>query len=128
MPTIIDAQDALIAHLQAMPDRPAIAYPNGRVVTDLPRVAVEVPSGSERVVTIKGCGEGDAEILARVETQDGTFSGEAGQIANNILAHFAPVQRIDGVTIIERPTVRGSYREDGIYYVPVIIRGRFYTQ
>ena len=125
--TAIDAQNALLARLQDMPDRPTIAYPNGPVAEDKPRVVVQFPLAAQTTRTIKGCIEGTAEMVARIEVDQHEFAGEANGIAQAIIAQFQPVLRLDGVTIIEAPSVRAAFSSDGTYHLPIIIRGRFYS-
>lgn len=120
------AQRDLVTHLQAMPSRPAVAYPNGPIVTDMPRIVVEVPQAAQRTKTIAGIQEVDAEIVARIETQDGHFETEATDIAEAIVAHFAPGTKAGVNKIIDAPSVRSRFRRDGVYYLPLIIRGRSY--
>ncbi|MEL7299372.1 MAG: hypothetical protein AAFM92_03220 [Pseudomonadota bacterium] len=122
----IDAQNALLARLQGMPDAPAIAYPNGPVVKLRPRIVVQFPAAAQTTRTIKGCVEGTAEMIARIEVDQHCFAGAANDIAVQILARFSPVLRLSGVTIIEAPSIQGAFSSDGVYHLPVIIRGRFY--
>ncbi|GGX63275.1 hypothetical protein GCM10007385_35510 [Tateyamaria omphalii] len=127
MATVIDAQNALLARLQAMPDRPAIAYPNDKIVEAKPRIVVQFPAAAQTTRTIGGCSQGDAEMVARIETKQHELTTEANTIAEQIIAWFRPVQRFGGVTIIEAPSVRAQFSEAGSFHLPVIIRGRFYT-
>ena len=120
------AQDALIARLKAMPGRPTLAYPNGPQVSVLPRIVVDVPSASERAVGVSSITQGDAEIIARVETLDGQLDTEAKNIVQAIVDRFPVGLRTECVTITQAPTPRARYSADGVYHIPVIIRGRYH--
>lgn len=124
MASVVDAQNALIRRLQTMPDRPAIAYPNGPRVTELPRIFVQVVTPSQRPFGMDGQTQVDAEINARIETEGDQLDTEANSILAAIQAHFRPSTRFDDVTIIEAPRPAGAYQSGGVYHIPVIIRGR----
>ena len=124
--SVIEAQNAIIAHLKSLPNRPAIAYPNGPVVKVLPRIVVSIPSASQRTVTLCGETQADAEVIARVETQGGEFVTASNEIVGAIVDRFPFGDIGGGVTILDRPRPATAFRADGVYYVPVLIRGRFY--
>lgn len=124
MTSITAAQNALIKRLQDMPDRPALAYPNGPVVTELPRIVVQVVTPSQRPFGLDGQTQADIEINARIEMADGDFTTVADSLVTAIQEHFRPSTTFDDVTIMQAPIARTGYRESGVYHVPVIIRGR----
>lgn len=119
------AQDALLKRLMSMPDRPSIAYPNGLNV-EPPRIVVEFPAASQNTSELGGLTQGTAEMIARVETKDGELDTEAKSIATQIVEHFPVGLETDLVTIVQAPSPRTAYQADGVYHIPVIVRGRYH--
>lgn len=116
------AQNALIQRLQTMPDRPAIAYPNGPHV-ELPRIVIEVPGAAQRGFGTDGSTLSVAEIVARVEIEANALDAGATAITDGIVAHFPPGLSLAGAQIREAPQSRARYTADGVYHIPVVIRG-----
>lgn len=126
MASIADAHNALIARLQSMPGRPEIAYPNGPLVKDLPRIVVQVLSPVQRTLNLEGTTDAIAEINARIEVEGGKFDAQASTILTAIQGRFAPGTTFDGVSITQAPRPGKSYLDRGVYHTPVTIRGRFF--
>lgn len=126
MASIVDAQNALIARLKAMPGAPSIVEPNDAEGADLPRIVVQVVAPRQSPFDATGNTLADAEINARIEVEDGNFTGASDILVAAIQSQFRPGTQFDGVTIITAPQPSISYQIDGVYHVPVTIRGRCY--
>ena len=124
--SVMAIQDKLLARLQSMPGRPPIAYPNGPLVKDLPRIVVQYVTSPQRRLDMEGRTQVDAEINARIETEKHTTTREASEILALIQAHFRPTTKFDGVQIMDAPRAVNPLPStgSGVYAVPVIIRGR----
>jgi len=125
MATVIDAQNALLARLQAMPGRPPIAYPNGEIVKALPRLVVQVVAPAQRTFDMEGQTQADAEIIARIDVKPHRDGDDVNPVLAAIQEQFRPATKFDGVTIMEAPRPAPAFTADGAYSVPVIIRCRF---
>ncbi|MEL6170494.1 MAG: hypothetical protein AAFN44_03430 [Pseudomonadota bacterium] len=121
---VMAIQDKLLARLQSMPGRPPIAYPNGPLVKDLPRIVVQYVPSAQRPFDMSGQTQVDAEINARIEVEQHTTTKKVGTIVAAIQDHFRPTTRFDDVTIMQAPDPRPAIPGQGVYAVPVIIRGR----
>lgn len=121
----IEAQNVLMRRLQAMPGRPPLSYVGGPNVVQLPRIVIQIPSPAQATATLSGQTQGEAFVVARIETQMGEFSTEADQIAQNIEDWFPVGLLIDGVKIEQSPRCGGKYSENGVLHFPVTIRGRY---
>lgn len=127
MPTAIDARNALKARLQAMPGRPSLAYRNGPLVETLPRIVIQEPNGFQNPLTHGGSCVGRAEIVARVETEDGTLDTQANQIASAIVAHFPANLALATGIKIRQAREGGPYQSGGVYHLPVTIEATYIT-
>lgn len=123
--TPIQAQNALQSHLQAMPGRPPLAYENGPIVKALPRIVVAMPTVPQRTVALDATELAEAQIIARVEVEDGKLAGEAEAICEAIIAHFTSDSPINGVSVL-KPTLQTRYPANGFYHMPILIRGQFH--
>jgi len=121
----IDAQNALLARLQAMPSAPDIAYPNGPVVDAKPRIVVQFPNAAQATATVSGQTQGTAAMVCRIETEQHRFAGEANTIAGQIIAQFPVGLVTDGVKVEQAPTIQAHFETDGAYHLPVTVSGKF---
>ena len=119
------AQQALIRHLQAMPQRPPLVYPNVEGSRPLPRIVVQVASYAGQPLTLDGIVDAATEISAQVEVASGR-GDEAAGIIQRILSHFPLNLRIDGLVIDRPPMPRPPIQYTGYQATPVIIRGRHF--
>lgn len=125
---VIEAQNALIAHLQGMPGRPAIAYPDGPEINASPRLVVTVPNAPQRPILLDCAIEGEAQIIARIDIADRDETATALSIATNVIAHFSPQTLTDNLQILQPPAIQAQFRADGFFHVPLLIQGRFYHE
>ena len=124
--SVMAIQDKLLARLQSMPGAPPIAYDNGPIVKDLPRIVVQYVTSPQRRFDMEGRTQVDAEINARIETEKHTTTKEASEILALIQSHFRPTTKFNGVQIMDAPRAVFSRPGpgSGVFEVPVIIRGR----
>jgi hypothetical protein len=116
-------QAALIRRIVTMTTDANIVLPNGPGA-GLPRYVVQAAGGTQRTRTIDGVTEARPEIVVRVETEAGAYATESDSLVADLVARFDVGDSFDGVTIIERPSPRPPLPvADGVYSVPVIIRG-----
>ena len=125
MSTYIDAQHALIRRLQAMPGRPALAYPNAANKAPLPRIVVQVSAQTAQALTFDGIADATTEIVAQVDVAEGQGSA-ADAIVQAICDQFPLHARFDGLFIQQPPQPRPGFQGDGYYSVPVVIRARHF--
>lgn len=125
-------QQALIDRITTMVDPPNIVLPGGEAF-GLPRYVVQVAGGAQQRETVGGLTRANPEIVVRVETKTVTDAGafalttESNDLVAALVARFAVGDTFDGVTILEAPLPRAPLPvTDGVYSVPVIIRGRCY--
>jgi hypothetical protein len=116
-------QQALIRRIVTMTTSANIVLPNGPGA-GLPRYVVQVSGGSQIRRTVDGTTEARPEIVVRVETKDGEYANENDTLVAALVARFPCNASFDGVTIIDAPLPRAPLPlADGVYSVPVIIRG-----
>ena len=122
--SITTGQQALIKRIVTMTDPPNNVLQNGPGKS-LPRYVVQVSGGSQRTATMAGQTDAVPEITVRVET--GTeYATDNDVLVAALVARFRPGTRFDGVTILDAPLPRPPLPvTDGVYTVPVIIRGHF---
>jgi len=125
MASIVDAQNALIERLMGMPDRPAIAYPSGKVVNDLPRIVVQKLAPTQRTLNLSGDTDSTASILARIEIEDGQGDARSSEILTAIQERFPVGFEAATFWIEDLPASQAEYQAGGVYHVPVIISGRY---
>ncbi|MEM1371470.1 MAG: hypothetical protein AAGG72_04475 [Pseudomonadota bacterium] len=122
--SLTDGQQALIDILRAGSSI-NVRYPSGPGV-GLPRYVVKEAGGSQRTATIKSRTEANPEILVTVEVEAGEYATESNMHVKALRTIFAPGQHT-GVRIIDAPLPRPPLPvTDGVYSVPVIVRGRTY--
>lgn len=124
--TALEGQDALIRRLIAMPDAPSFVFPNDPSGAETPRAVIQSGPNAQQTITIGGVTKGVFEIVVRVEVPDGEYTTQAHEIANRIIAQFPYGERFEGITVTEVPYPRPGYSAEGIYHLPVIIRGQGY--
>ncbi|WP_422073872.1 hypothetical protein [Tranquillimonas rosea] len=115
-------QLALMKRVATMPDAPNVVWPNGEPA-DLPRLVMQPSGGGQSVATISGVTDATPEIVVRVETESGQFTGASDALVAALMDRFKPGDRFDGVRIIAAPQPRAPI-EGTPYVVPVVIRGR----
>ncbi|HBT01653.1 MAG TPA: hypothetical protein DEB47_17755 [Citreicella sp.] len=130
--SITEGHQALIRRIVTMSGAPNIVLPGGPGKA-LPRIVVQVSGGSQRTMGLSGATDSTPEITVRVETAQKDAQGrDAYATANDALvaalvARFAVGGTFDGVTIEDAPLPRPALPvTDGVYSVPVIIRGRLF--
>ncbi|MGI3168397.1 hypothetical protein ACRARG_04545 [Pseudooceanicola sp. C21-150M6] len=123
--SITAGQAALIRRIVTMTDPPNIVLPNGPG-KGLPRYVVQVSGGAQRTMGVNGSTEARPEIVVRVET--GTdYSTENDALVSALVARFAVGDLFDGVKITAAPSPRAALPvTDGVYSVPVVIRGNYH--
>lgn len=125
MTNYTEAQYALIRRLQAMTDRPPLAYPNIGSTPPLPRIVVQVSAQTAQALTLDGVADATTEIVALVEVAEG--DGAAGDaIVQALCDHFRLHTRFDGLIISQPPQPRAQFQGDGYYSIPVVIRARHF--
>ena len=117
-------QQALIRRIVTMTTSANIVLPNGPGAA-LPRYVVQVSGGSQRTATVDGVTDARPEIVVRVETVADAYATDNDALVAALVARFRPGDKFDGVTVIDAPLPRPPLVGDGVYSVPVIIRGRF---
>ena len=123
----IDIQNAIMARIRDIADRPSLIYPDEGVEAPLPRWVLEVASSTSRGLLInKALTETDAEVMVRVETASGDYGAESGSLVKKLLAAFPVSEKFSGVRIATPPKVQAPYSTGASYAVPVIIRARAY--
>ena len=123
--SMTEGQKALIGRILGMSTSASIAMPNGPS-KECPRYAIQAAGGSQRTATIGGTTESNPEIVVRVET-DTDYATENDEMVAALVARFPVNARFDGVIILDAPLPRPPLPVlDGVYSVPVIIRGRYY--
>lgn len=123
----VDVERILIRRLLAMPGRWPVALPNGRGVTASQRYVLE-PSGANQ--TSEGASvitNVDREINVRIEIPEGIDTTPADNEAKRIVDWFPKNLVLEGlVEILTPPDARPGFPVDGLWIVPVLIRGRGY--
>lgn len=122
--SITTGQQALIRRIVTMTTDANIVLPNGPG-KGLPRYVIQAAGGAQQTASLKGRTEAAPEIVVRVETADGEYATQNDELVAALVARFpldgAP---FDGVVIREAPLPRPPLPvADGVYAVPVIIRG-----
>lgn len=120
--SLTDGQQALIRRIVTMTRTANVVLPNGSD-EPLPRYVVQASGGSQR--TVGGRTEANPEITVRVETCSGKNATQSDELVAALVDRFPVHARFDGVTILDAPLPRPPLPDtDGVYSVPVIIRGR----
>lgn len=122
----IDIEEALIRRFLAMPTSYQRLRPNEAGNLTGPAYVIEVSGTAQATLGMSRMTEGNVEIMIRVDTPENQYATLAGQMVRAIVDHFQIGDRFDGVTITERPTPRTPYKANGVYSVPVLVRGRGY--
>ncbi|WP_343502137.1 MULTISPECIES: hypothetical protein [Roseobacteraceae] len=126
--SITAGHQALIRRVVTMADPPNIALPNGPG-KGLPRYVVQAAGGAQQPATISGKTRAFPEIVVRVETKAwpvGQYAIESDALVAALIARFPVGVKFDGVKIDRAPEARTALPvTDGVYSVPVIIRGTF---
>ena len=92
----------------------------------MPRYVVQVSGGGQRTATISGATESRPEIVVKVETAADGYATSNDTLVAALVAMFPVNARFDGVTILDAPQPRPAMPvTDGVYSVPVIVRGYF---
>lgn len=125
--SITAGQQALIRRILTMTTSANIVVPNGSA-KGLPRYVVQASGGSQRTLGLSKITDARPEITVRVETgvwPDVQYSTLSDTLVAALVARFAVSDQFDGVTIEDAPSVRPPLPvTDGVFAVPVIIRGR----
>lgn len=126
-----EAEQAIIAAIEAIPGAPAIAFPDSAGAVDLPRWVIQTATNTSRVLTTDGAGRGNTEILVRVETVDGDYAQENTKYLSMLLEAFPAYRRITSysgaeVMIAKAPEPRPPLIGGGVYARPVYIKGVFF--
>ncbi len=113
---------ALIAHLQAMPGVPKIAFPNASFtpqpgVTHL-EVACLHNTPIDRAIT-SDCVELMGLFLMTICAPSGQGDGAANRLAQAIREHFRPVQDLGGPVITRTADIRPGFVDGDRWRVPV---------
>lgn len=123
----VDVEQTLIRRLLQMPGRWPVKVPNGAGVTAVQRYVVEGAAGSQRAEGASMVTNVDREINVRIEVPEGSGPTDADNQAKAIVAWFPIGLVLEGlVEINEAPNARPGFPADGLYIVPVLIRGRGY--
>lgn len=120
--SITDGQRAMINRIveNAAVD---VVLPNGPGKS-CPRFVVQEAGGAQSRVGVSIMTDADPEIVVRVET-DTDYATENNALVKALVALFRPSDEFDGVTILDAPLPRPPLPViEGVYSVPVIIRGR----
>ena len=124
--SLTDGQQALIRRIVEMTRTAGVVLPNGKDAP-LPRYVIQAAGGTQRTATIGGKTEATPEIVVRVETMQGDYATDNDALVSDLVDLFAVNDRFECVTILDAPLPRPPLPVvDGVYSVPVIIRGRTY--
>ncbi|MBN8189551.1 hypothetical protein JF540_22965 [Salipiger thiooxidans] len=125
--SLTEGQQALIRRIVTMGGGTNVSLPNGPGKA-LPRYVVQAAGGSQRTLGLSKVTDARPEISVRVEVAawpDGQYATQSDTLVAALVARFAVADQFDGVTIEDAPNVRPPMPvSDGVYCVPVIIRGR----
>lgn len=124
---LTEAEDALIKRVRFTVDAPNVVLPDDSQSLPAPRWVIQRSTSRNPISTLEGGSDATAEILVRVETDEGRFGQDNIDLLNLLLDRFPFGARFSGVTIREAPDPRGSFTEGGVYVTPVFIRGRFWN-
>lgn len=122
--SLTTGQQALIRRVTTMSAPPNVVLPNGKG-KPLPRYVVQASGGSQSTFDLSGTTDSRPEIVVRVETEADEFATENDSLVAALVARFKPGDEFDGVEIMDAPLPRPPLEGDGVYSVPVIIRGRY---
>lgn len=124
--SITTGQTAIMTRIATMETDANIVWPDGPGA-GLPRYVMQAAGGAQRTATLAGQTDADPEVVVRVETLAGTYATANTTLVAALVARFRPGDRFGGVTILDAPSVRPPLPViEGVYSVPVVIRGRFY--
>ena len=123
------AEQALINHVVTMASVAEVVVPQGEM-KGLPRYVIRAAGAGTRTFDLSGTTEADVEIVVSVETDTGQYVTESNTLSDELETRFRPGTRITHggvtVTVLRPPETRPPIVGDGVYSVPVIIRGRVY--
>lgn len=120
---ITDGHDAIIRRIVAMADGASVITPNDHKGGALPRYIVQEAGGSQRTFGPHGETEARPEIVVRCETESDTGTLGMKALIARLYEMFPVGERIEDVVILDAPSPRPPLPGDGIYAVPVLIRG-----
>ncbi len=127
--SITAGHQALIRRVVTMTDPPNIVLPNGPG-KGLPRYVIQAAGGAQTPADMTGETRAFPEIVVRVETKawpEGQYAIESDALVAALIARFPVGVKFDGVKIDRAPEARTELPViDGVYSVPVIIRGTYH--
>lgn len=127
--SITDGQQALIRRIVTMTTEAGIVLPEAPQGASLPRYVVQEAGGTQRSQTLDGLVESRPEIVVRVEVGQGNYTTESNALIAALSSRFKPGDEFDGIQITQPIDVRPPLpANQGIYSVPVIIRGLYCYQ
>lgn len=124
--SVIDIEQALIRRFLAMPTSYKRLRPNEAGNITAPAYVIQVSAASQVTMGMSPLTEAMGEIVVRVDTPENQYATLSNQMVQAIVDWFKIGDRFDGVTVTERPSPRPPFSENGVYSVPVIVRGRGY--
>lgn len=122
----VDIEQALIRRFLAMPSSYPKLRPNEAGNLTGPAYIIQVSGVDQAPMGGSKMTEAMVELTVRVDTPEGKYATLANSMVNAIVDWFQIGDRFEGVTVTERPRPGGPYSENGVYSVPVSIRGRGY--
>lgn len=124
MPTTPEIQQILIRHVAEMAVRPPIVFPNMADTPPPPRFVVQISASAQSTMGISRTTDATAEIVVLVQTEEGESAVPNDDLVNLLIDRFPLGANVEDVFIQEAPLPRPPLIGDGVYSVPVIIRGR----
>lgn len=121
--SVTDGHQALIRRLVTMTTTASIALPNAPGAPGVPRYVVQEAGGGQNTYTLDGDTNARPEIVVRCEVEADTDAAAANALAKALVDRFAVGSKFDGLTVLQAPNVRPPIVADGIYAIPVVIRG-----
>lgn len=117
-------QQALIRRFLAMPTTKPKVLPNHAGDITGAAYVVQVSGTAQGTLGISRLTDVTAEIAIRVDTPENRYATESDAMVDALVSWFAVGSQFDGVTVTEAPSPRPPYNANGVYSVPVLVRGR----
>lgn len=119
-----DGQDAIITRILSMATTANFSVPDGPKGVALPRYRISDGGNPAIPRTIDGRVQAFPEVRVMVETEEGKGGEQSKQMVQDLIDLFPQGERFDGVQILVPPDPRAPLQANGVYAVPVFIRGR----
>ncbi|MEO0721950.1 MAG: hypothetical protein AAFY43_07345 [Pseudomonadota bacterium] len=124
--SITTGQNALINHFLGMSPSEGVVLPNDRgLPAPPPRYVVQVTAGSQQTLDFDGQVDARPEIVIRVDVDADTGVSQSQAMVDALVSRFAVNTKIGDVLISQPAFPQGPLSANGVYSIPVIIRGRY---